>query len=59
MRELLRRVASGELSEATTGERLTLVIVTHEAELASELGATVWNLQNGRLAVSNRPGVSV
>jgi polar amino acid transport system ATP-binding protein len=58
MRELLRRVASGELSEATAGERLTLVIVTHEAELASELAATVWNLQNGRLVASNRPGLS-
>jgi ABC-type polar amino acid transport system ATPase subunit len=58
MRELLRRVASGELSEATDGERLTLVIVTHEAELASELGATVWKMQKGRLAADHRSGVS-
>jgi ABC-type polar amino acid transport system ATPase subunit len=51
MRELLRRVASGELSEEAGGERLGLVIVTHETELASELGAEVWDMQDGRIAM--------
>lgn len=49
MRELLRRVARGQLSEETGGERLSLVIVTHDAALASELGAEVWNLHDGRI----------
>jgi len=49
MRDLLRRVARGELSEHAAGEPLTLVIVTHERELASELGARVWTMRDGRL----------
>lgn len=57
VRELLRRVASGQLTEEAGGEPLSLVIVTHEAELASELGARLWTMQNGRLDTTTAPGV--
>jgi ABC-type polar amino acid transport system ATPase subunit len=48
MRELLRRVARGELT-ASGGAPLTLVMVTHELELARELGTDIWTLEGGRL----------
>jgi ABC-type polar amino acid transport system ATPase subunit len=48
MRELLRKVARGEL---TGGERtpITLVMVTHELELAHELCSETWTLAAGRI----------
>jgi ABC-type polar amino acid transport system ATPase subunit len=57
MRDLLRRVASGELSGETGGERLSLVIVTHDSELVSELGAEVWNLHGGRIGTKDGRGL--
>ncbi|HEY3496092.1 MAG TPA: ATP-binding cassette domain-containing protein [Polyangiaceae bacterium] len=54
MRDLLRRVARGELAGAS-GEPLTLLMVTHELELASELGSEIWTLADGRI-VERRSG---
>jgi ABC-type polar amino acid transport system ATPase subunit len=54
MRELLRRVARGELTGAE-GAPLTLVTVTHELELARELCSEIWTLADGRI-VERRPG---
>jgi len=48
MRELLRRVARGELAGAS-GTPLTLLMVTHETELARELCSEIWTLADGRL----------
>jgi len=48
MRELLRRVACGQLQGAGTAP-LTLVMVTHELELARELCSEIWTLAAGRL----------
>ena len=48
MRELLRRVARGELAGAS-GTPLTLLMVTHETELARELCSEIWTLAGGRI----------
>ena len=49
IRELIRRVARGELSASGRSEPLTVVLVTHERELAHELGTEIWTLAAGRL----------
>jgi ABC-type polar amino acid transport system ATPase subunit len=55
MRELLRRVARGELTGAE-GAPLTLVMVTHDLELARELCTEIWTLAGGRIAERRAPG---
>jgi ABC-type polar amino acid transport system ATPase subunit len=50
VRDLLRRVARGELGRDASGVPRTLVLVTHEAELARELATDTWWLENGKLS---------
>jgi ABC-type polar amino acid transport system ATPase subunit len=54
VRGLLRSVARGELTGAE-GTPLTLVMVTHERELAGELGSEIWTLAEGRLVERRTP----
>jgi ABC-type polar amino acid transport system ATPase subunit len=49
VRELLRRVARGEIGHAAGTATRTLVLVTHETELARELATETWLLNDGRL----------
>lgn len=49
VRELLRRVRRGELSEGSK-QPLTMLIATHELELARELADEVWSMSDGRIA---------
>jgi ABC-type polar amino acid transport system ATPase subunit len=50
VRDLLRRVARGEIGESDAASRRTLVFVTHETELARELATETWHMKDGRLA---------
>jgi ABC-type polar amino acid transport system ATPase subunit len=52
MRELLLRVARGEVSDRPASEPLTLVIVTHDQAFASALGGVTWTLEHGRVRAS-------
>jgi polar amino acid transport system ATP-binding protein len=49
VREVLRRVARGEFGGSDTGTPRTLVLVTHEAELARELANETWLMKDGKL----------
>jgi ABC-type polar amino acid transport system ATPase subunit len=49
VRDVLRRVARGELGRGDAGAPRTLVLVTHETELARELATETWTMQAGRL----------
>jgi polar amino acid transport system ATP-binding protein len=53
MRELLLRVARGEISERPGAEPLTLVIVTHDQAFAAALGGVTWTLERGRVRASS------
>jgi ABC-type polar amino acid transport system ATPase subunit len=53
VRELLLRVARGELSERPGAEPLTLVIVTHDPAFATALGGVTWTLESGRVRASS------
>jgi polar amino acid transport system ATP-binding protein len=50
VRDLLRRVARGEIDAGDGAARRTLVFVTHETELARELATETWHMKDGRLA---------
>jgi ABC-type polar amino acid transport system ATPase subunit len=51
--QLLKEVARGAPTSADAkSDPITLVIVTHDHSLATELGATTWALSDGRLTVS-------
>jgi polar amino acid transport system ATP-binding protein len=51
--QLLKDVARGAPArDGTKSEPITLVIVTHDPSLASDLGATTWSLADGRLTVA-------
>ncbi len=52
MRELLLRVARGEISADLAAEPLTLVIVTHDRAFATALGGVTWTLESGRVRAS-------
>jgi polar amino acid transport system ATP-binding protein len=52
MRELLLRVARGELDAGRAAEPLTLVIVTHDQAFATALGGVTWTLESGRVRTS-------
>ena len=47
VRDMLRRVARGEIGEGSLTR--TLVLVTHERELSRELATETWTMQDGRL----------
>lgn len=49
VRDVLRRVARGELGRGETATPRTLVLVTHETELARELATETWTMKDGRL----------
>ena len=49
VRDVLRRVARGEIGHDAGPATRTLVLVTHEAELARELATETWLLKDGRL----------
>jgi ABC-type polar amino acid transport system ATPase subunit len=49
VRDVLRRVARGEIGHFAGPEPRTLVFVTHETELARELATETWLLTDGRL----------
>ncbi|HLV67188.1 MAG TPA: ATP-binding cassette domain-containing protein [Polyangiaceae bacterium] len=51
---LLRRVARGELSATRRAEPLTVVIVTHDEDLAVELGSELWRMEAGTLVEVQR-----
>jgi ABC-type polar amino acid transport system ATPase subunit len=50
VRDMLRRVARGEIGESAAGSRRTLVLVTHEDDLERELATEIWHMKDGRLA---------
>jgi len=50
VRDVLRRIAHGELG-TSDAKPCTLVLVTHEAELARELATDTWLMQGGKLLV--------
>jgi ABC-type polar amino acid transport system ATPase subunit len=49
VRDVLRRVARGEIGHAGGAAPRTLVFVTHETELARELATETWLMQDGKL----------
>ena len=49
VREVLRRVARGEIGNGNSRARRTLVLVTHEAELARELATESFLMKEGKL----------
>jgi len=49
VRDVLRRVARGEIGHFSGAAPRTLVFVTHETELARELATETWLLKDGRL----------
>ena len=49
VRDVLRRVARGELAGNERSTPLTLVLVTHETELARELATETWHMRDGKL----------
>ncbi|HEV8548082.1 MAG TPA: ATP-binding cassette domain-containing protein [Polyangiaceae bacterium] len=46
---LLKRVASGEVSASEKADPLTLVVVTHDEGIASELATVTWRLDAGKI----------
>jgi ABC-type polar amino acid transport system ATPase subunit len=50
VREVLRRVARGEIGNGNARAERTLVLVTHETELARELATESWQMKDGKLA---------
>ncbi len=55
VRELLRRVRRGELSEGSK-QPLTMLVATHELDLARELADEVWSMSDGQ--ITRRGGVN-
>jgi len=53
VREVLRRVARGEIAAGNVSTPRTLVLVTHETELARELATETWLVKDGRLVVGS------
>lgn len=53
VREVLRRVARGEIGNGRDTKRRTLVLVTHETDLARELATQRFLMQNGKLTESD------
>jgi ABC-type polar amino acid transport system ATPase subunit len=49
VREVLRRVARGEIGDKDARERRTLLLVTHETDLARELATESWLMKDGRV----------
>jgi polar amino acid transport system ATP-binding protein len=49
VRDLLRRVARGEIGRGDAEVPRTFVLVTHETELARELATETWVMKDGRL----------
>ncbi|HVR20599.1 MAG TPA: amino acid ABC transporter ATP-binding protein [Polyangiaceae bacterium] len=49
VRDVLRRVARGEIGHAVDAATRTLVLVTHETDLARELATETWHMKDGRL----------
>ena len=49
VREVLRRVARGEIGNGRNPTRRTLVLVTHETDLARELATESWLMKDGKL----------
>jgi ABC-type polar amino acid transport system ATPase subunit len=52
VREVLRRVARGEIGDGNARARRTLVLVTHEADLARELATERFVMKDGKLTES-------
>jgi polar amino acid transport system ATP-binding protein len=48
VRELLRRVRRGELGDSTT-KPLTMLLATHELDLARDLADEIWTMNQGRI----------
>jgi glutamine transport system ATP-binding protein len=55
VREVLRKVARGELHALGSEQRLTLVLVTHELRLARELATELWVMAAGKIAERGAP----
>jgi len=59
VREVLRRVARGAHQDAgpgvTTAPGLTILLVTHEHELAHELADEIWTLHAGQIVKRAQP----
>jgi len=49
VREVLRRVARGEIGDGNSRASRTLVLVTHETDLARELATESWQMKDGKL----------
>jgi ABC-type polar amino acid transport system ATPase subunit len=49
VREVLRRVARGEIGQKDERERRTLLLVTHETDLARELATESWHMKDGKI----------
>jgi len=54
VREVLRKVARG--AHSADGAGLTILLVTHEHELAHELADEIWTLSAGKIAGISPPG---
>lgn len=54
VRDLLRRVRAGEIGEAEA-KPLTMLIATHELDLARELADEVWRMNGGRIERRDAP----
>jgi ABC-type polar amino acid transport system ATPase subunit len=55
VRELLRRVRAGEVGEPSN-QPLTMLVATHELDLARELADEVWSMRDGRIERRESPG---
>jgi ABC-type polar amino acid transport system ATPase subunit len=53
VRDLLRRVAGGEIQAGNGVAARTLVLVTHEIELARELATETWLMRDGKLVAGD------
>jgi len=56
VREVLRKVARG--AHGAAGAGLTILLVTHEHELAHELADEIWTLSAGKITDISKPGQS-